>query len=149
LKIDFSTGLMLTWLTDYNYTTLDTASMKQILRKNEGRIQFLVSTLVNVSYRLGEVINPTLSVGMGLSTEQRFQLLVGGGFSLSKFPRLVVTGGIAFGPVKRLQRPYIENGIYDIQTEAPTEQKFSYNVFAGITYNLTKVKTANAEETNY
>ncbi len=141
VKIDFSTGIMLSALSKNEYKYLDVGTKKQIVRKNNNNYSFLSGTLMNTSFRINETFHVGITNGLGFSTEGQFQLLNGIFFGLGKFQRILFHGGFALGWVERLQQPYYENGTFDNLDADVTIQTLMSSWFIGITYNLTKPKT--------
>ena len=148
LKIDVSGGGFITSLFDSEYTINDAGDgtgMKTIRKNDVGRFDFGFGAMVNISLRGGSWVRPTLNFGTILTSNQKFQILAGGGFILGKNERIIISGGLTMGRVNILDDSFIADGstAYDLGTtgEVPTNEKFKFGHFFGITYNFSKPKS--------
>lgn len=149
LKIDISGGVYITSLMDNQYYTTDTSdpmdTNKLIYQSDVGSYDFGFGTMVNVSLRGGSWVRPTLNFGALFTSNQKFQMLTGLGLILGKNERLIIHGGLSMGRVNVLRDNYLTDGVtsYDLGSEGtiPTDEKFKFGHFFGITYNFNKPKS--------
>lgn len=153
LKIDISGGVFITSLVNKEYFTKDSAytnadgqilTRQKIFKKEKGNFDFGFGSAVNISYRSAGWVNPTFNIGALFTVNQQFQLLTGAGIILGKEERIILSGGLSMGRVTTLSEKYKDDGseLYDIAEGAiPTDNKFDFGYYFGITYNFTKSKT--------
>jgi hypothetical protein len=154
-KIDVSGGLFFTNLVDNQFTTSDTTvrsfsggdsiNEKKIITKNKNDLAVGFGSMINISYRLGASwVKPALSIGLLLTTAQKYQVLAGGGLILGKDARVVLHGGLSIGQVTTLQSNFKadSNMAYNLgpTSTVPTVDRFKTGYFFGFTYNITKTK---------
>ena len=156
-KFDIGGSLFLTSLVDREYFTTNTVinedgtdqTYQLIHEKNTGDYTLGFGTTLNISYRTGGWIRPTLSIGTLLNQDQKFQIIAGGGFVIGKEARIVLHAGLAMGSVTTISDRYRADGTtpYTISGDdaIPTVEKFSFGHFFGITYNFGKPKAAEKE----
>lgn len=147
LKIDVSGGGFITSIFDSEYITSnsnDEANTSSIIRRDLGNYDFGFGALVNISLRGGSWVRPSLNFGTLLTSNQKFQILAGGGLILGKNERWVLHGGLAMGRVNELDSNLTADGVtqYSLGSsgEVPTSEKFKFGHFFGVTYNFTKKK---------
>ncbi|SFC25903.1 hypothetical protein SAMN05421780_10446 [Flexibacter flexilis DSM 6793] len=150
LKFDFSAGVFISSLVDKEYSLqkdTDTNNSNNMIIKQakKGNFDFGFGTMLNMSLRTAGWIKPSFNVGLLLKTQQKFQMLVGGGAIFGKEERLVLHAGLAVGQVAVLDNGYEVNSSYNLgtATKPPTTDKFMIGSFFGITYSLTKPKIQN------
>lgn len=156
LKIDVSGGAFLTSLFDKEYVTTDAEVVegsdenvgKKTIRENDlGKYDFGFGAMVNISFRGASWVRPTLNFGTLLTTNQKFQIMSGFGLILGKNERFIISGGITMGRVSILDKSFkADDSIaYDLGTtgDVPTNEKFDFGHFIGISYNFSKPKTKN------
>ncbi|MBI5914281.1 MAG: hypothetical protein HY842_02820 [Bacteroidetes bacterium] len=148
-KIDFSTGLFKTWLTDYNYilkdtfviTTLPVDTLEKVIyKKDEGDFNIGLGILAHARFRIGEWIDPAITTGFILQTGKNptIQYLAGVSALLGREQRWVFSVGASMGQVKRLGTG-LKEGIPIKSTatnEVPTRDVWETNWFVGISYNF-------------
>ncbi len=147
LKIDVSAGGFITSLFDKDYTStpVDSSDGESVIKENDlGNFDFGFGTLVNISLRGGSWVKPSLNFGTLLTSNQKFQILAGGGLILGKNQRWTVNAGLAMGRIDTINSNYTPDGEtqYKLGNEGavPTTEKFSFGHFFGVTYNLSPTK---------
>lgn len=152
LKIDVSAGIFLTSLVDREFTTRDTivvvdnvdTTRKLVYQKDKGNFDIGVGSMVNISLRGGSWVRPTLNFGALFTTTQKFQILSGVGLILGKEERIVLHTGLAGGSITEIAKNYKADNKtpYDLGASGtiPTDNKFKFSHFFGITYNFGKTK---------
>lgn len=172
-KIDFSTGIAISWLTDrqYYYSTVREVTVQQSSTETEEGtvIQEQVNRLGTISERRqspdfgaavlghfyprsGRKVNLGLCLG-GLLNSSGFDLLTGGTLILGQRQRFVLSGGVALGEVVRLKPGYTanDNSEYSdtsaqINGDVPfTENRRAAAGFVAITWNLSNTVKKGAE----
>lgn len=148
LKIDVSGGVYITSLFDDRFYTRDFENSKKvILKEDNGNYDFGFGTMVNLSLRGGSWVRPTLNFGAIFTSNQKFQILSGIGLILGKNQRFILHGGISMGRVSVLRDGFVADGEtqYDLGADGsiPTNEKFDFGHFFGITYNFNKPKSKN------
>jgi hypothetical protein len=148
-KFDFSVGGFLTSLNNQKFITEDVTdngvTKKKILRDSEGLLKLGFGTMGNMSLRMGASwLRPGLSLGVIFTTAETFQILTGPSLIIGKMERIVLHTGLSMGSVSQLRPEYKEHEAYDLGTSntVPTVKIFKAGFFFGLTYNLTKVKSA-------
>jgi hypothetical protein len=146
LKIDASGGVFITSLFDDEYyTTEGIDNQKLIFKQDNGEYDFGFGTMVNISLRGGSWARPALNFGALFTSNQKFQMLAGFGLILGKSERLILNAGLSMGRVNVLNDNYHADGktLYNLGTDGtiPTNEKFKFGNFFGITYNFTKPKS--------
>ncbi len=156
IKIDFSAGIFMSGLIDDAYLIRDdsvrlTANKprtagKLLIKENSSATAFSFGTLMHVYTRFG-LVNPSLSWGVALTSQQKFQILTGASLLLGREQRLAISGGVTWGSVKRISAIYktdLDNNLYLDGTNTPVSliDKMEHSWFVGLTYNLTKTKVA-------
>lgn len=151
IKIDVSAGIFFTSLYDHEFDKredLNTAGNKIIMLKNKGDYDFAFGTTINTYMRMKSWFVPTINFGTALTTNQKFQLLLGFGFILGKQERIIFSTGLSMGKVNRIADGYQVNGSYNLGDTGtiPTQNQFKFGHFFGVTYNLSKVKKISYEK---
>jgi hypothetical protein len=153
VKIDVSAGLFITSLTDKNFYTKDTTvkvngadkTHKQIFEKDNGVYDYGFGSTVNIALRGASWIRPALSIGALFKTNQKFQIITGLGLIIGKEERVILHWGLTMGTATTLTKTFTSDDLsaYDLGVNGvvPTNEKFNFGHFFGITYNLGKNKT--------
>lgn len=144
VKIDVSAGVFISSLMDKEYEIRGTGANQTIWDKKKGDYDFGFGSTVNLSLRSADWVRPTLSLGALFTTNQKFQLLTGIGIILGKEERIILQGGVSMGRTSSIMGDYKTDGSvgYDLGTSGtiPTNDKFTFGHFFGISYNFGKVK---------
>ncbi|WP_438711787.1 hypothetical protein ACSTS3_04215 [Aquimarina muelleri] len=151
LKIDVSAGTYITSLFDAQYSTTtttdangNTVNNSTITKDDVGNYDFGFGAMVNISLRGGSWIRPTINFGTLLTSNQKFQILAGGGFILGKNERWIIHGGLSMGRISEIKNTFVADGTteYDLGQGAnvPTTNKFKFGHFFGVSYNFGKQK---------
>lgn len=153
LKIDVSAGTYITSLFDSQYSTTtttttnangNTVNNSTITEDDAGNYDFGFGAMVNISLRGGSWVRPTINFGTLLTSNQKFQILAGGGFILGKNERWIIHGGLSMGQVSEIKNTFVADGTteYDLGQGAnvPTTNKFKFGHFFGVSYNFGKQK---------
>ena len=155
IKIDVSAGAFITSLVNRKYTISNkTRTVGQdneetyqvITQDNPGHFQYGFGSMLNISPRCGvSWIKPTYNIGALFTSDQKFQFLTGFGLVLGKEQRIILHGGLSMGAIISLANNYKADGQsrYNLgeAVSPPTQEKFSFGHFFGVTYNLGKVKS--------
>ncbi|TVR83640.1 MAG: hypothetical protein EA409_02560 [Saprospirales bacterium] len=161
LKIDFSTGFIITGLTDKKYylksvsrldTTffvdngqptdsivgIDTPTLKQINEGNKDDYNFGLGILSHIYVRTGGTFNFALSPGLMLTSNTDVNILLGGSIMASDKSRFVLSGGVALGRVERLRSDLAIGEIWDDSSTSiiPTERVPRKSWFVSLTFNF-------------
>lgn len=143
VKIDVSAGVFISSLMDKEYEIRGTGANQTIWDKKKGDYDFGFGSTVNLSLRSADWVRPTLSLGALFTTNQKFQLLTGIGVILGKEERIILQGGLSMGRTSSIMGDYKTDGSvgYDLGTSGtvPTNDKFTFGHFFGISYNFGKV----------
>lgn len=115
-----------------------------IYKKDKGNFDFGFGSMLNLTYRSGCWANPTFGVGAIFTEKQKFQLISGFGLVMGKKERLILHGGLSMGQVERALGRFKDDGsqAYDLGSNPviPTENKFRFGYFFGLSYNITGFK---------
>lgn len=163
LKIDFSGGLFITGLKDYNYIFKDTSIMyspetntaqrdtsgRIIVRETDNKVNLGFGFLAHVYPRISSNYNIGLATGFMATTNLDLNVLLGGSLMLQSLfgenTRIALTGGVIWGKVNRLSKAVyeglkMENGkpiFYPTSINTPSVVKvWERSWFFGITYNF-------------
>ncbi|GAA6766872.1 hypothetical protein AAFH68_28190 [Flavobacterium sp. CGRL1] len=165
---DVTTGLFITSLVDQKYSisadsTLVAGSIpdtylkrKKIVKEDLGNRDFGVSALFHFYYKFNPYINPSLSLGAGMtiSDKPKLRYFLGGSLLFGKVNRLVVTYGAAMGQIEELSDRYAKDAggnIYTSNSETAVDYKKRFEVkpFLSLTYSIPvfeKKEKVKAEE---
>ena len=149
-RIDFSTGLVLSWLVDDTYTMVDTIFYKQdpsdstkeingkIFYKNDqSEISFGIAGLTHCYYRFSKGFGLGANLGISINTTLSPQYLAGLSLLFGPEQRLVINLGAALGKVQRLASPYEENAPYEFsQNTVPYINVYKIAFYLGLTYSI-------------
>ncbi|MDC8004706.1 hypothetical protein POV27_11645 [Aureisphaera galaxeae] len=155
-KIDFSGGAFITSLFDQTFSTAvvteddgngnNVNTDRSTIRQDDlGDYDFGLGMLVNITYRSNGWVKPSLNFGTLVTDRQSFQLLAGGGLILGKNERWVFHAGVSMGRVDVLKNGFEADGeteyVLDGQGNVPTNEKFKFGHYFGVTYNLSSPKS--------
>jgi len=144
VKIDFSTGLFLSGLTDRSYSSnpLSTDSTRSTISENpQNNIgQLSIGAMMHVSRRSINYLKPTLSFGLGVNSTDitNLNVFMGGGLVIGQKERFILSGGVSIANIDYLKSQYRLNTEYstsDLSTEL-TDSALKMSWFASVTYNL-------------
>ena len=162
-KIDFSTGFVLSYLTDDKFQIVDVVNsetmgatdgveiteeggMKKVIEANSDKFSFGASLLAHGYTRIHPYVNPVVSFGFVLDNNNVVSFPVGVGLALGRDGRIIISGGVLFGRVKRLLPKYtldqateadFFNGVNDEQL---TTDVFRSRPFFSLTFNFASAK---------
>ncbi len=139
-NLNVSTGGILTWLGDYEYTTksigTDEGFVQQIALKTSGKVEFATGALAHIYATYKPNFSPGLSLGLALNGDNELRYLAGFSAIFGREQRIVVTGGVAAGETDRLaENQYIGQEVAsfdDVQVVSSIKAKG----FVGLTYNF-------------
>ena len=164
LKIDFSTGFVVHWLTDENFLlkdsvhfrdneaniyserpndTITVTEVHQNVITNDplGNFNYAFAVMSHLYFRTGTRVNIGLTTGFTTNLQSDFRFLVGGSLLLGSEKRWVISGGVIGGERTVLSDDFKVGDIYSADNNTPpTKEKMDYNYFIGISYNLGGVK---------
>lgn len=125
LKIDLSTGLILTGLKGFEYILKDTTvsfvsdtagtiqrrdtSGKFVTRENTGNKNLQFGILTHIYPRMSSNFNVGITAGITTNTNLDINFVLGGGIFLGSQRRFVLSGGWIWGKVDRLSNSVNEN----------------------------------------
>lgn len=136
IKIDFSAGPFISTLTDHKYKLND----KYVMRQRDDNMSYALASLMHVYFRTTSHFNAGLYLGVGVTDDQRANLMSGVSLMFGRKDRVCLNGGVVFGKVKRLSQPYQIGSEYTGKDEIPVVDVYKMGWSIGITYNLTKPK---------
>ena len=140
LAIDFSTGVFLTWLKDYEYSTTpkdtENGTVEQISLKSSSKMEFATGALLHVYSQWWKYINLTLSSGIALNGDNKPRYLIGGGLILGRKRRIILNGGRAFGETERLSEHQAIGQTVESFDEVQTVSTTKDSWFFALTYNF-------------
>lgn len=155
-KIDFSSGYLLSFRGDENYTNLyDSSGITGVQKNKTDHLKHAIGALFNVYPRTGRDFNMGLSIGISVPTDGTSIGFYGGLSALMlEKNRLVLTAGAAFNKIKLLNTGNLLRELEQGKITGKETYKFSNKdfkeikyddvyrpaFFIGITYNLLTVK---------
>lgn len=148
-KIDFSTGLFMTYLADEKFVAIKDSVQKdtisytkgyRVVKNDDGKIKVGVMALAHFYYKFSTIINVGVNLGIGVIQDQTVSYMFGGSLMFGKKQRFVLNVGTALGSVARLSSLIKQDGFYlDIPlSNNLTVKKWEAKFYAGISYNLTE-----------
>lgn len=148
MKIDFSTGLMLTrWQQDRSYAVSEVGSDSAEIVKNRYYGFGLASLggLMHISSRSEKVVNFAGTLGFGLNSKDitEANIFLGGSCIFGRREQFVVSTGLSLAQVDYLKGKYKLGAHYlkeDLSANDLTTKTMRPGLFVGFTYNLTKEK---------
>ena len=149
-RIDFSTGLVLSWLVDDTYTMVDTIFYKQVpsdstkeingkifYKNDQSEISFGIAGLTHCYYRFSKGFGLGANLGISINTTLNPQFLAGLSLLFGPEQRLVINVGAALGKVQRLASPYEESTPYEFsQNTVPYTNVYKIAFYLGLTYSI-------------
>ena len=155
-KVDFSSGYLLSFQGDDNYTNLyDSSGIIGVQKNKTDKLKHAIGALFNAYIRNGKDFNAGLSLGISIPTDGTNIGFFGGVSALMlEKNRLVLTGGLAYNKVHLLNTANLTKDMISEKISGKDTYKFSNgdykeinydNVyrpafFVGITYNIFTVK---------
>lgn len=140
MKIDFSSGVFFTGLTDESYVTREVTdgggNMRRIVQRGgeEDDFSATVGALAHV-HRRGFPVAASFGVG---TSGSRFNYYVGPSLLLGREQRWVLTAGLTGSNVKRLAGGLRVGDTFQPENDnIPTESRFRYGFFVGFSFNFT------------
>ncbi len=147
-KVDASTGLFATRLTNQNFTLKDSAgrseTIKQIIPQDNGKWDFGVSALMHFYPRISPDFNIGASAGVGVSIgpNPAIRYLSGLSLLIGRSPRFALTFGTTMGFVNRLAEGYNANDYVRAASKDDIIKKvFRAKNFWSITFNVPLFKS--------
>ncbi|MFD2938487.1 hypothetical protein [Flavobacterium notoginsengisoli] len=170
-RADVTTGLFGTSLVDEKYRIFADSTQvpgssptayikrKKIVKEDWGNKDYGVSALFHFYYKFNPYINPSLSLGAGMtiSDKPKLRYFLGGSLLFGKTNRLAITYGAAMGQIEELSDRYVEDpdgNIYtsNSDTTVDLKKRFQIKPFLSLTYSIPvfekkeKVKAAEVKE---
>jgi hypothetical protein len=150
LKVDFSSGYLLSFTGDDDYATLKDVNGKTIGFKADDRdkLTHSVGALFNVYKQSASGMSLGGSVGFSLPTDDKFNFYLGPSALFLDKNRLVITAGLSFVQVKKLRTALLKwdnnTGSYlyiqgNDLAEATYKKIYKAAPFFAITYNIFNV----------
>ena len=168
-RADVTTGLFTTSLIDEKFRIFADstqvvgsdppafAKRKKIVKENWGNRDYGVSALFHFYYKFNPYINPSLSLGAGMtiSDKPKLRYFLGGSLLFGKTNRLALTYGAAMGQIEELSDRYAQDSdgnIYtsNADTSVDLKKRFQIKPFVSLTYSIPvfeKKEKVKAEET--
>lgn len=137
-KVDYSTGVMLTNLTDDNYYLEKTSPTTKIVHAGiSDKLTYRLAGLAHL-YRTGdEAILPALSFGVGVPVNGKDpQVMLGASLILNNAQRFILTFGVCAGGVDRLNNGAKVGKPWDGTLSSLTHKVMRAGYFMGLTFNL-------------
>ncbi|MEM6736102.1 MAG: hypothetical protein AAF620_08545 [Bacteroidota bacterium] len=125
LKIDFSSGIVFSGLTDFSYSKINSDSVEvtgtgadadtvatysNLVRQESGnKTNYAVGVFAHFYPRLSRSFNVSVTLGASVGEDFISQTMVGGSLLVGRKQRFVLSGGFTFGKVDRLRTQYLED----------------------------------------
>ena len=156
-KIDFSTGFVFNKLIDNKYSikydtvditpdngTIDPVAAGKIIRQDEGKYVVDVGIMSHIYPRTGSRVNVGLNTGIVIRNGSNVKYLLGGSLMLGYEQRFIISGGWVGGTTQVLDETYNDaldsyvsrNRLTTISSSIPTTNRWNWNGYFAITYNL-------------
>gem|GEM_PF-4108941 len=156
-KADFSTGIFLTGLRNFEYATRDSTietqegtdpddeagpiTKKVIFRQNTGGFDLGIGVMAHFYRRMLFPVNVGFSLGVISTADVEPRFLLGLSTIIGQSQRLILNGGMAVGKVERLSSDLREDGFLEAKSDVvPTRKHTMARWFIGVTYNFTKAQ---------
>lgn len=144
VKIDLSTGVLFHSLQDESYFFSDAGNNQSSISKDrsKGKIKPLFPVIMtNIYYQTKGLINPGVSLGLGLDDSGKAGYYVGGTLIFGDRQRAILSVGWALRPTDVLKGKYEEGQIISTanlpESADLVESTYKSGWFLSITYNLT------------
>jgi hypothetical protein len=135
LKVDFSSGLFLSNVTDHNYNaTPSGGGALKVTKGSNNQFTPSVGGLAHVYITSSADFIPALSFGLGLAQNGNPQYFLGGSIITGHSSRFILTAGLAGGLVQRLDGVNVGSKL--LSNIVPLRNVFRSGMFVGLTYNL-------------
>ncbi|WP_394747117.1 hypothetical protein [Spongiimicrobium salis] len=155
-KIDFSTGFVLSYLTDDKFQIVDVSAeqnmdmngggdmmtRQRVIEANSDPFNFGISLMAHAYTRWFNYVNPVVSFGFVLDNSNIVSFPIGLGATIGRESRIVISSGVVFGRVERLLPKYTLNEAMDssffsgVNDEQLTSDVFRARPFISLTYNF-------------
>ncbi len=156
LKVDFSSGYLLSFRGDENYATLyDSSGIIGVQKNGSDHVKHAVGAMLNAYMRTGNDFNVGISFGISVPTDDKRIGFYGGlsALMLEKH-RLIISAGIAYNKISLLNTANLTKDAAAEKITGKETYKFSNGdykeikydelyrpaFFVGITYNIFTVK---------
>ena len=142
-KLDFSSGIFLSNLADYEYVNkpnyiTDSITGYYLTKSNNNPLAYGIAAFLHSYYRFAKAINVSLTLGVGIDQNTQVKVMPGLSLILGTKERFIINGGAAIGKSKDLSIVQDANHLYKEKTEPVYTESYKVKVFLGISYNLSK-----------
>lgn len=139
-NLNASAGGMLTWLNDYEYTTIsvdkDGKTVQQIALQNSSKVEFATGGLVHVYANCTPNFSPALSFGFAVNGDNDLRYLAGLSAILGRKQRIIISGGVVAGKTGRLAETQKIDQIVESSNDIQMISPIKANGFISLTYNF-------------
>lgn len=142
-KIDFSTGIFLSNISDKKYFNRpnfvnDSIKGYYLVKEDNNPISYGIAGYMHAYWRNARNINVGLTLGVGIDQNTQVKMMPGFSLILGRKERFIFNGGVVIGKCKELSIIQNETHLYNISTEPIYSEPYKIGWFGGISYNLTK-----------
>lgn len=137
IKVDFTTGYLLTFKADDNYTEGVVGGAKGVIRQETNKLTNAIGALAHVYCRTAYGVTPALSGGFSLTNNGNIGFYLGGSGLFLEKNRLALTAGISCIKVNVLNNGNLtDNKFNSDNTIINYDSLYKTGFFVGITYNI-------------
>lgn len=141
VKVNFSTGYMLSFIGDDNYLLKYSSDGKSsgVYENEKNSITHAVGVLAHVFWDFGKTAMFGISSGISINTDAKLNFYAGPSVAFLEKNRLVFTGGLSFVNVKKLNRNNLDandNFINPNYLDVSYSEMYKPAIFFAVTYNL-------------
>ncbi len=137
VKVDFTTGYLLTFKADDNYTEGIVGGAKGVIKQETNKLTNAIGALAHVYCRTAHGVTPALSGGFSLTNNGNIGFYLGGSGLFLEKNRLALTAGISCIKVNVLNTGNLtDNKFNSDNTIINYDSLYKTGFFVGITYNI-------------
>lgn len=145
-KVNFSTGYLLSFISDDNYTyRKDNTGIIGVNNSNNNDIKHAIGGLIHAYPRLFDGFQPAISSGVSIDGNGSVGFYFGGSLLFTEKNRFALSAGYSLTSVDRLDRGNLNlNDSNELVFSNPNDIEIRYNnvykgaLFIGVTYNLSE-----------
>ncbi len=154
-RLDYSTGVIISGLTDGSFGVVDTIYRKTKIVNNkdtvmtingkyyyknqESRISYSLVSMMHLYWRANAWLGIGANIGIGLrnGVSTNIQFLGGASLIIGREQRFLLNGGVIVGTVKRIDDYYETHHVYETTSNTvPLIDKTKFSWYVGLTYSL-------------
>ena len=145
-KVNFSTGYLLSFISDDNYTyRKDNTGIIGVNNSNNNEIKHAIGGLIHAYPRFFDGFQPAISSGVSIDGNGSIGFYFGGSLLFTEKNRFALSVGYSLTSVDRLDRGNLNlNDSNELVFSTPNDIEIRYNnvykgaLFIGVTYNLSE-----------